>query len=358
MPTNIKHQDFIDLMKAVGMFLIIYGHIVGDPSNLYNLLAQPVHTKQLGVAFFVFLTGWGLANNTNQPLRAVFNRIFPFYFYGILFSIFLSVLFLFIKDDTNPTNYMPYILGVNVFFNYFPANPTTWYIGTYLHMLLFWYFFMQGRTIRKRHLVLAFIVENAVRSLFMFFEQDYIAYMFLPNWLTIFLLGMYFHQKRQEDNSAYVFILMVAWIGVFILSMSIARLIGFDGAFPFRNMTSDFALSVPLESLLISVTYIVHTILFFEIARRLPGHGIVTFFARATLITVIIHMPIILETHKYFYSLFASDDVARIVFIFVVYIGTALISDIVQRLIDIKAIGARVWSMIEKMSSKNLAGTR
>ena len=82
MPSNAKHQDFIDLMKAVGMFLIIYGHIVGDPFNLYNLLAQPVHTKQLGVAFFVFLTGWGLANNTKQPLRTIFNRIFPFYFYG------------------------------------------------------------------------------------------------------------------------------------------------------------------------------------------------------------------------------------------------------------------------------------
>ena len=78
MPSNLKHQNFIDLMKAVGMFLIIYGHIVGDPANLYNQLTQPIHTKQIGVAFFVFITGWGLANNVRPPLRAVFNRIFPF----------------------------------------------------------------------------------------------------------------------------------------------------------------------------------------------------------------------------------------------------------------------------------------
>jgi hypothetical protein len=350
MPSNLKHQNFIDLMKAVGMFLIIYGHIIGDPSNLYNLLAQPVHTKQIGVAFFVFLTGWGLANNVRPPKRTVFNRIFPFYFYGILFSLFLSVLFYFIKDDTNPTNYMPYVLGANVLFNYFPANPTTWYIGTYLHMLLFWYFFLQGKTISIRHLALAFVVENVVRCIFMAWQQYYIAYMILPNWLTVFLLGMYLHEKRQEPTTPFVFILIFAWAGVFIFSTSVANVIGFDGAFPFRNMTSDFSLSVPFESLLISATYIVHTLLFFEIARRLPGHNVISFFARATLITVIIHMPIILETHRYFYKFFASDDVARIVFIFVIYIGTAVISEIIHKSLDIKSMGNKAWDIIERLT--------
>lgn len=347
MPSNIKHQDFIDLMKAAGMFLIIYGHIIGDPSNLYNQLTQPVHTKQIGVAFFVFVTGWGLANNTRPALRTVFNRIFPFYFYGILFALFLSVLFYFIKDDTNPSNYMPFVLGVNVFFNYFPANPTTWYIGTYLHMLLFWYFFMQGKTIGIKHLVIAFIVENIVRSIFMYWQQDYIAYMLLPNWLTVFLLGMYLHKKQQEPTSSFVYIIIIAWLGVFMFSMSLANTIGFDGAFPFRNMTAGYSMSVPLESLLISATYIVHTLFFFEIARRLPGHRVISFFSRATLITVIIHMPIIFETHRYFYNLFASDDVARIVFIFVIFIGTALVSEIIHKVVDIKSCADKTWGIIE-----------
>jgi len=350
MPSNMKHQNFIDLMKALGMFLIVYGHIVGDPFNLYNQLTQPVHTKQIGVAFFVFLTGWGLANNVRPPLRTVFNRIFPFYFYGILFALFLSVLFFFMKDDTNPSNYMPYVFGVNVFFNYFPANPTTWYIGTYLHILLFWYFFMQGKTIGKRHLLLAFVVENVVRSILMSWQQDYVAYMLLPNWLTVFLLGMYLHQKKQLPTSPFVFVLIIAWIGVFVFSTNVANAIGFDDEFPFRNMTSNFPLSIPVESLLISATYIVHTLLFFEIARRLPGHSIVSFFARATLITVIIHIPIIFETAQYFYQLFDSKDVARIVLIFVVYIGTAVIAEIINKSVDIKAIGNKAWNIMEQIS--------
>jgi len=347
MPSNLKHQNFIDLMKAVGMFLIIYGHIVGDPLNLYNQITQPIHTKQIGVAFFVFFTGWGLANNTRPALRTVFNRIFPFYFYGILFAMFLSVLFFFMKDDTNPSNYMPFVLGVNVFFNYFPANPTTWYIGTYLHILLFWYFFMQGKTVTKWHLVLAFVVENVVRCIFMSMGQDYIAYMLLPNWLTVFLLGMYLHEKRQQPTTPFVLLLIIAWISVFVLSTSAANAIGFDDEFPFRNMTSDFVWHTPVESLLISMTYIVHTLLFFEVARRLPGHSVISFFARATLITVIIHIPIIFETAQYFYAFFESKDEARIVFIFVVFIGTALISEMIQRCVDIKSIGNKTWNKME-----------
>ncbi|HED36461.1 MAG TPA: hypothetical protein ENJ08_19870 [Gammaproteobacteria bacterium] len=353
MPSNIKHQNFIDLMKAVGMFLIIYGHIVGDPFNLFNQITQPVHTKQIGVAFFIFITGWGLANNTRPALRAVFNRIFPFYVYGILFAVFLSVLFYFLKGDTNPSNYMPYVFGVNVFFNYFPANPTTWYIGTYLHILLFWYFFMQGKTVGKKHLLMAFIAENVVRSVIMWWGQDYVAYMLLPNWLTVFMLGMYYHKKQQLPTTPFVLLLIIAWAGVFVFATIAANAIGFDDTFPFRSMTSDFALSIPVESLLISATYIVHTLFFFEIARRLPGHSVITFFARATLITVIIHIPIIFETAQYFYALFDSMDVARIVFIFVIFIGTAVIAETINRLVDMRAIGNRVWVFVEKVGGAN-----
>jgi hypothetical protein len=161
---------------------------------------------------------------------------------------------------------------------------------------------------------------------------------------------MYLHQKQQEPTSPFVYILIIAWVGVLIFSTSVANVIGFDGAFPFRNMTSVFSLSIPVESLLISTTYIVHTLLFFEIARRLPGHSTISFFARGTLITVIIHMPIIHETHKHFYKLFASDDVARIVFIFVIFIGTALMSEIINKFVDIKSIGNKTWNIMERIT--------
>ena len=352
MPANLKHQNFIDLMKAVGMLLIIFGHIIGDPSNFYNQIAQPVHTKQIGVAFFVFITGWGLANDTKPPLNAVYNRIFAFYFYGILFAIFLSILFIFLKNDTNPSNYLPFFFGINVFFNNFPANPTTWYIGTYLHILFFWYFFIQGKDIGKRHLLMAFIFENVVRCIFMALDKDFIAYMLLPNWLTIFLLGMYLHKKRQEATTPKVFILILAWLCVITIWTYLTKFIGFDGAFPFRNMTSEFSMALPLESILISATYIINTLFFFEIARRLPGFSLVSFLARATLITVIVHMPIVYGAHAQFYSLFESKMIARLTFIFVLYFGIAIFSEVLQRFIDIKSLREKSWLLLMRLSGK------
>lgn len=348
MPAKIKHQAFIDLMKAVGMLLIIFGHIIGDPSNFYNQLTQPVHTKQIGVAFFIFVTGWGLANNTRPPLKAVYNRIFAFYFYGILFAIFISILFIFLKGDTNPSNYLPFFFGANVFFNNFPANPTTWYIGTYLHMLLFWYFFMQGKTIEKKHLVIAFIFENLVRCIFLAWDKDFIAYMLFPNWLTVFLLGMYLHKKRQKDTTPKVLIFIIAWLSFTAIWTYLTRLIGFDGAFPFRNMTSDFPMALLIESVLVSATYIINTLFFFEIARRLPGCSLISFLARATLITVIVHMPIVYGMHAWFYSLFESEMVGRLTFIFALYFGIAIFSDILQRFIDIKALGNKYWLLLDR----------
>ncbi len=347
MPAKIKHQDFIDLMKAAGMLLIIFGHIIGDPSNFYNQLTQPAHTKQVGVAFFIFVTGWGLANNTKPPLKAVYNRIFAFYFYGILFAVFISILFIFLKGDINPSNYLPFFFGANVFFNNFPANPTTWYIGTYLHMLLFWYFFMQGKSIEKRHLVMAFIFENLVRCVFLAWGKDFIAYMLFPNWLTVFLLGMYLHNKRQKDTTPKVFILIIAWLSFIAIWTYLTKVIGFDGAFPFRNMTSDFSMALPVESVLISGTYIINTLFFFEIARRLPGAALISFLARATLITVIVHMPIVYGMHAWFYSLFESEMIGRLTFIFALYFGIAIFSDILQRFIDIKALGDKYWRLLD-----------
>lgn len=348
MPAKIKHQDFIDLMKAAGMLLIIFGHIIGDPSNFYNQLTQPAHTKQVGVAFFIFVTGWGLANNTRPPLKAVYNRIFAFYFYGILFAIFISILFLFLKGNINLSNYLPFFFGANVFFNNFPANPTTWYIGTYLHMLLFWYFFMQGKNIEKKHLIIAFIFENLVRCIFLAWDKDFIAYMLFPNWLTVFLLGMYLHKKRQKDTTPTVFIFIIAWLSFIAIWTYLTKLIGFDGAFPFRNMTSDSSIALPIESVLISGTYIINTLFFFEVARRLPGSALISFLARATLITVIIHMPIVYGMHAWFYSLFESEMVGRLTFIFALYFGTAIFSDILQRFIDIKTLSNKYWLLLDR----------
>jgi hypothetical protein len=356
MPSESR-QHFIDWMKATGMLLILIGHVIGDPANLFNQLALPGFTKQIGVAFFVFVTGWGLANNTRPPLRTVFNRLFPFYFYGVLFAIILSLTFLVYKNDTNPSNYLPFALGVNVFLNYFPANPTTWYIGTYIHLLLFWYFFLAGKKIGPGHLALALVVEVLVRALILSWGRDFTAYMILPSWMTTFLLGMYLHQRGQlsfAPETFFHFGLLAAFATVWTLLMLRLEL---NDSFPIRHLPESSFWTYSFESLMLSVVYLSYTYLFFETARRLGGNSLVRFFAQATLITVILHMPIVFEAHGLFYAQFEDEMVARIFFIATLFVGLAILSALLDKLVNIVHIREWVWTKLNDHLNKPTNGS-
>jgi fucose 4-O-acetylase-like acetyltransferase len=134
--TAAAHQNFIDWLKATGMILIVIGHTVGSPDALFNSVSAPIYSKQLGVAFFVFVAGWGLGNHHRPRFEEAFKRLFPILFYGGVCALLMSAITWIDIHDLAESNYLPLALGVNVFLNYFPANPTTWYIGMYLHLVL------------------------------------------------------------------------------------------------------------------------------------------------------------------------------------------------------------------------------
>ena len=89
----MKRCDFVDWMKAVGMFLIVFGHFFGDP---FDQFTQPVYPKQLGVAMFVFIMGWGLGKVTGPRYQVSYNRLFPMFFWGIVIALFISVISYFV----------------------------------------------------------------------------------------------------------------------------------------------------------------------------------------------------------------------------------------------------------------------
>lgn len=340
--TPPEQQHFIDWMKAVGMFFIVYGHIVGSP----NQFTPPIYPKQLGVAFFIFVTAWSLANDPRPRLRVLYNRLFPVYFFGIGCALFLSVLFLVVKNSANLSNYLPFFLGSNVFFNNFPANPTTWYIGTYLHLLLFWAFFLRGKNIGIRLLIILLFCEICIRSLIVASGKEYVAYMLLPNWGTVFLLGWLSAGKRDSAKTSPLCFLIPLWLVTFALSAYVTNFLGFDASFPFRKITADFPFSTVAQSVLISLVYSAHTLLFFAIARHLPPLPLVTFFSRNTLIIFIAHMPAIYGGSPFIYSLFESTFLKKTILILLVYVGLAVVSEVIGKLINVKDLKEQVWNSI------------
>lgn len=336
----------------MGMLLIVTGHVFGDPYSIFNSVSQPVYTKQLGVAFFVFITGWSLANDNRDGLRVVFNRIFPIYFYGFLFAVLLSSVFFIVGHDINESNYLPFIGGVNVFFNYFPANPTTWYIGTYLHLLLFWFFFLRRKEIGRWHLVIAFLVENIVRCVLLSWNQEYTAYMLLPNWLTIFLLGGYQYKKRDTAWNPKILLLFAAWALILALWSSSFNFLSFDKSFPFRKLLVENVWELPLRSLFVSTVYLSSTLVVFEILRHLPRISLVSFFARNTLIIFIMHMPIMRAFHGYIYSLFDVLWFKKVLLVVFLYAGIAIASELIQKFINVKSLRDKLWRELCKERRK------
>src|SRR5262245_9230597 len=98
------HIDFIDWMKALGMLLIVYGHIAGD--SIVHL-TPPIYPKQLGVAFFIFIIGWGLARESRHRLQVVYNRLFPVFVLGLSFAVVVSAVAFTMERGLNKSNYLP-----------------------------------------------------------------------------------------------------------------------------------------------------------------------------------------------------------------------------------------------------------
>ena len=191
-----EYFPFIDWMKFLGIVLIVNGHVSTHPL----LSTAPIYEKQLGVAFFIFVMGFSLAREVRQSWRVVYNRLFEIYLFGFALALLLSACGYVASHDVRESNYAPFVLGLNVFVNFFPANPTTWFLGTYLHLLLFWAWLLRRVRIRRWMIAASVLVEIVLRAIVVGHGTEMIAYMILPNWSTAFLLGLFEGQRKEPER--------------------------------------------------------------------------------------------------------------------------------------------------------------
>src|SRR5712691_9822439 len=185
---------FVYLMKAIGICLIVYGHIAHATTVG---LTPPVYLKQFGVAFFLFTTGFTLARERRSVVEVLFRRLFPVYFFGLSVAVLIAVTGAIRGSGLALSNFLPFAAGANILFDNFPANPTTWYIGTYIHFVLLWAWPLRRIRVRGWMIAVAVAMEIPIRALLIAFAGQYVAYMLLVNWTAVFLLGM---AKGAEDE--------------------------------------------------------------------------------------------------------------------------------------------------------------
>jgi fucose 4-O-acetylase-like acetyltransferase len=280
------YLPFVDWLKAVGIALIVLGHV---DHGLISTTTPPFYPKQLGVTMFLFATGYTLANERRAALRVVLSRYFDVWAYGLLFALLMSAYQLVRIDDANMSNYLPLAGGLNVLVNDFPANPTTWYIGTYFHLLIVWALVFRGRAVGRAAILAALIVEIVMRGILLEQAGQFVAYQSLFNWIAVLTIGLAAGrvELRPGTWSIPAAVLFIALWPVAIWSL------GWLPSFPFR-----IPAHVPVGtewwvlSVAVSAGYIGYTLAAFAIFSRLQAPAIVRFFARNTLIVFVVHMPI------------------------------------------------------------------
>lgn len=340
----MKRCDFIDWMKAIGMFVIVFGHFFGEP---YNQLTQPVYPKQLGVAIFVFIMGWGLGKETRPKIQVAFNRIFPMFFWGIVIALFISVLNLILNGDLMLSNYAPFVFGVNVLFDGFPANPTTWFIGTYLHIILLWALILYRLKVTPLILIISLIFEIFVRASLIANDTIFIAYMSVPNWLTLFLLGMYMRDKQDSTDSSGLLPILAGWLAFTALWVLLLNTLDVTGRFPFREVQLSSGLTHSLiTSCAISVVYLIHTVFFVAVFSKIKAGNLVRFFSRNTIIVFIGHMPLFFVLEPIVRQVFPSGWPKRLSIVIIMFVGLSLLSEFLHKVIKVNELKNKLWKLL------------
>ena len=101
----------LDAMKALGMGVIVFGHVAASAPGA---TVGPINTKQLGVAVFVFITGFTLSRERRPVAETVCRRLFEFLLLAFCVALTTSAIAWTSIRDLQESNYLPLLFGANV----------------------------------------------------------------------------------------------------------------------------------------------------------------------------------------------------------------------------------------------------
>jgi peptidoglycan/LPS O-acetylase OafA/YrhL len=337
-----ERLPFIDWLKALGITLVVYGHVAGWTINEYF---PPIFPKQLGVALFVFVAGYSLASETRPGAVVLARRLFDIVFIGLIFAVLLSIVGLVTEGSPRLSNYMPFVLGSNVLRDNFPANPTTWYIGMYMHLMVLWAVLVRRLEVTTGILVGALLVEIAVRALAWRYGGGFFSYQLVTNWIGCFLLGRAAGQAAMRGPDARPRVAGLAWalvaLGAVWLVVQPLTGVPLDLHGPFRPVTGGTSDGLrAVLSVAVSLLYLGTCWVAFHLTRSWPRSPVAEFLSRYTIVIFIAHMPVMyaIDPSLAAYPMWLGSIVRLAVCYGLVAAGAVVF----HQLVDVPAIRQRV----------------
>lgn len=334
----------LDAMKALGMALIVLGHVGGA---WINHLTPPFYPKQLGVAFFLFAAGFLLARERRAWPEVLYRRLFEVALLGIGFAALMSAITYTRAGTLALSNYLPFALGANVAFDNFPANPTTWFIGTYIHALVVWALVLRHVRVRPWMFALVVPAEIAIRAALMREAGLFRAYMLLPNWATVLLMGLYFGQDDREPcpgrsgllvGGAVLAVLLLVWPRAAWATLEPVR------SFPFmRLLTPPGHSNLVLTSAAVTGLYASFTWATYQVVGWIPATAVARFLARNTAFVFIAHMPVFYAIGGPIRAQLGGGIASVLVLFAICDVGLAAASEAIRRLIRPDELRDHIW---------------
>jgi peptidoglycan/LPS O-acetylase OafA/YrhL len=332
-----RPYPFVDWTKAIGMGLIVYGHTTHT-----STVAAPIYAKQLGVALFLFATGFTLARERRAPGDVLFNRLFQTWMFALALALLITAAGAAAGSGLALSNFLPLLGGANVVLDHFPANPTTWYLGTYLHFLLLWAVWLRRIRIRPWMVVAAVAIEIPVRAALIASAGPFVAYMLLTNWAGVFLFGMA-RGSRTSPERERTWPQVAALAAGLVIWSAVAASIRFEATIPFMTLRSWPApIALIVTSAAVSFLYLSAAALGFEATRRVAAPAPVRFIARNTPLIFLAHMPVALALHPALLVWGLGYPTRVAVQLIVCLIGLAAVSEAIRALVGPERLGARV----------------
>jgi Acyltransferase family len=337
-----RSHPFVDWMKAIGLILIVYGHLA-HASVLW--VAPPIYLKQFGVTFFLFATGFTLVRETRPTWRVVYQRLFEVCLWGLACALTLSAIGAGTGSGLQLSNYLPLALGANVLVNAFPANPTTWYIGTYIQLLLLWALVLRRITVTPGVVVGVLAVEIPVRALLLTVAGPYVAYMALSNWITVLLIGMLCgrrHEARQSPDPRFA-IALTACIAVWA---AIMHRVAPVPTFPLMSFPLSADANALVVSISVSAVYLTVTWLAYESLNGVAANRVVSLVARNSVIVFVAHMPLYYATGPWVDNVAPSYWTRVALRMVLCLVALTFVSEGIHRLVAVRRFRDRIASMV------------
>jgi acyltransferase-like protein len=343
-----RSYPFVDWMKAIGLMLIVFGHLA---HRSVVWIAPPIYLKQFGVTFFVFATGFTLVRETRPVWRVVYQRLFEVFLWGLACALTLSAIGALTGGSLQRSNYLPFALGANLLVNAFPANPTTWYIGTYIHLLLLWALVLRRTRVSLNLLAVVLGAEILIRAVLLVLAGPYVAYMAISNWITVLLLGMFCsqtHERRESPNVRFT-IALTACVAAWAVAM---HRIAPVPTFPLMSFPLSPDANALAVSFSVSVVYLAVTWLTYQSLNGIADNRFMRLVARNSVIVFVAHMPLYYATGAWVSGVTSSYWARVALRLLFCFVGLLLVSEGLHRLVAVRKLRDRIASMFVEQAAR------